>query len=243
MNLKYERNNNMYVKAHVCGNDFIITDDYEIYNDYNDTLKERIQLLGNRHLGIGFDQFVIIQPIGDNRYKLKFYNQDGSEAIFCGNGTCSATLFIHTYLNQSDNQYVLSIQDNEYISQIDDQFVYLHCKIPTKVSDNVIYTGNYHMILHWGEKDNVHDFQKRFPDRTFHFIDDQKESVKVKHFERGVGWTTGCGSGCIAITYYLQPKKTLIIHQDGGTVETQLTSTNVILKVKSVIVSQLNLFI
>ena len=234
----------MYIKAHICGNDFIITDEYQIYDNYNDTLKERIQLLGNRHLGIGFDQFVIIQPMNDNHYRLKFYNQDGSEAIFCGNGTCSATLFIHKYLNQACNKYILHIKDDEYISQIDKQYIYLHCKIPTKVSDNVIYTGNYHMILHWCEKDNVNDFQKRFPDRTFHFIDYyQKNVVKVKHFERGVGWTNGCGSGCIAITYYLHPQDTLIIHQDGGIVETQLTSTSIILKVQPIIVSQLKLCI
>ena len=73
-------------KMHGAGNDFVLLDcrDQPFAGD-------RV-LLCDRHRGIGCDQLIEIHGgTASGHYILHFYNQDGSKAGACGNGTrCSA---------------------------------------------------------------------------------------------------------------------------------------------------------
>jgi diaminopimelate epimerase len=73
-----------FMKMHGLGNDFVIVDSR---NGGPQISPEIIQGLGNRHLGIGFDQLAIIHDSPNSDVALTFYNVDGSTAGACGNAT------------------------------------------------------------------------------------------------------------------------------------------------------------
>jgi diaminopimelate epimerase len=48
---------------------------------------ERVRLLCDRNVGIGSDGILLVGPkTGEDRFKLRIFNPDGSEAEMCGNG-------------------------------------------------------------------------------------------------------------------------------------------------------------
>ena len=48
---------------------------------------ERVRLLCDRNLGIGSDGILVVGPkTGEDRFRLRIFNPDGSEAEMCGNG-------------------------------------------------------------------------------------------------------------------------------------------------------------
>lgn len=74
-----------FTKMHGLGNDFVVL------NGLEHTLRltgEQIRYLADRHLGVGCDQVLLIEPTGvdeaDIRYRI--FNADGEEAQQCGNG-------------------------------------------------------------------------------------------------------------------------------------------------------------
>ena len=75
-----------FTKMHGAGNDFILLD------CRNQPFDGDRVLLSHRHFGIGCDQLIEVhQGAKAQQYSLHFYNQDGSKAGACGNGTrCSA---------------------------------------------------------------------------------------------------------------------------------------------------------
>ena len=74
-----------FIKMHGLGNDFIIFDNIKnsIISD-----KNFIRQIGNRRLGIGCDQLMMIENTSKkDNFRIKMYNSDGSETGACGNGT------------------------------------------------------------------------------------------------------------------------------------------------------------
>jgi len=90
-----------FVKMQGLGNDFILVED----------MKENIQLtssqinkLCDRHFGIGADGLILVQPSKLYDIKMKFYNQDGTEAAMCGNGVRCFAKYVYSYniVNKDD---------------------------------------------------------------------------------------------------------------------------------------------
>ncbi|MFZ0518370.1 MAG: diaminopimelate epimerase [Acidobacteriaceae bacterium] len=90
-----------FVKAHACGNDFLIVD--EPVEEHR--LGELARTLCNRNMGVGADGVEYL-TLGDNGgYSIRLFNADGSEGEISGNGTrCVAA-----YLAQEDdaNEFVI----------------------------------------------------------------------------------------------------------------------------------------
>src|SRR5262245_14760219 len=82
-----------FVKTHALGNDFILVEEAErIPADYPD-LSQRIC---DRHFGIGADGLILWKLVGDS-FKIRIFNQDGSEAECSGNGLrCAAAYLIQS---------------------------------------------------------------------------------------------------------------------------------------------------
>jgi diaminopimelate epimerase len=70
-------------KYHGLGNDYLIVDPNK--NNLK-MVKESVQLLCNRHFGIGSDGILYGPIFENNKIKVKIYNPDGSEAEKSGNG-------------------------------------------------------------------------------------------------------------------------------------------------------------
>jgi len=89
-----------FTKMHGLGNDFVVID--AISQVLILTSKE-ITALASRHLGIGFDQLLILRPSSDKKaadFYYEIYNADGSQAEQCGNGVrCIAKFLIDNQLS------------------------------------------------------------------------------------------------------------------------------------------------
>lgn len=82
-----------FTKMHGIGNDFVVID----------AVTQRVQLkprdirrLADRHLGVGCDQVLLVEPPGrpDIDFHYRIFNPDGSEAEQCGNGARCFARFV-----------------------------------------------------------------------------------------------------------------------------------------------------
>ena len=72
------------MKMHGLGNDFVVLDARGKSNPVNVALAVAI---GDRHLGVGFDQLAVIMDSDAADAHLQFWNADGSLSAACGNAT------------------------------------------------------------------------------------------------------------------------------------------------------------
>ena len=83
-----------FSKMHGLGNDFVIID---AINQSVSLTPPQIQLLADRHFGIGCDQLLLVEAAttaaADFRYRI--YNADGGEVEQCGNGARCFMRFVH----------------------------------------------------------------------------------------------------------------------------------------------------
>lgn len=81
-----------FCKMHGLGNDFIIID---AIHQAIDIKKIPISLLADRHLGVGFDQLLLITKSSNADFACRIFNADGSEAEQCGNGMRCVARYVH----------------------------------------------------------------------------------------------------------------------------------------------------
>lgn len=79
-----------FIKMHGIGNDFVIIDERQQNYSIDTAL---VQLISDRHKGVGCDQFVVLRNSDLADCHVIFYNSDGSISGACGNATrCVAKL-------------------------------------------------------------------------------------------------------------------------------------------------------
>lgn len=206
------------IKAQTNGNDFIIIQNIELSN-------KQIKYICDRHYGIGCDQLIMFKQINDNTFDLLFYNNDGSIANMCGNGSCAFALFVNKYIN-SISEICINVMGTQYNATILNNKTSITFPIPHYMSDNTtICTGNYHRVYGIECINNVLEIQNKYPECNIHFIKENNNIVEVITYERGAGRTLACGSGAIAICFYLN-KNIKIIHE-GGISEVILLKENI----------------
>ncbi len=82
-----------FAKMHGLGNDFMVVDAIT-QNVYFSP--ELIRRLSDRHLGVGFDQLLLVEPPYDPEldFHYRIFNPDGAEAFHCGNGARCFARFV-----------------------------------------------------------------------------------------------------------------------------------------------------
>ncbi|MBD3895418.1 diaminopimelate epimerase [Halomonas sp. ML-15] len=82
-----------FTKMHGLGNDFMVVD---LVTQRARLRDEQIRQLADRHLGIGFDQLLIVEPPHDPDmdFRYRIFNADGSEVENCGNGARCFARFV-----------------------------------------------------------------------------------------------------------------------------------------------------
>lgn len=98
--MKSQRRPLVFYKMHSLGNDFMVIDAVSQSVNLD---AQQIARWGDRHTGIGFDQLLLIEPPTDANadFYYRIYNNDGSSAEQCGNGTrCVAMLAHHLNLTR-----------------------------------------------------------------------------------------------------------------------------------------------
>lgn len=203
-----------FIKACALGNDFVMFEGTQVST--ND-LSKLSQKLADRRYGVGCDQVIIWEPVSSspNVFKIRFFNQDGSEAETCGNGTRSIALWIMDEF--SLGSVSLQTLGGNLVCQkssFDQDWIdvtYPAPKVVTKISDEAVYVnlGNPHLVL-FKEVDLL---EEGIYWRTWLFDQDQsfpplvnvgcacvesKDHLKLQVYERGTGVTPACGSGACA---------------------------------------------
>src|SRR6201999_470960 len=72
-----------FVKAHACGNDFLVVEESAAVRQH----AAMTQTLCARHSGVGADGIEFLERRADGSLFLRLFNADGSEAELSGNGT------------------------------------------------------------------------------------------------------------------------------------------------------------
>ncbi|KFD21231.1 diaminopimelate epimerase [Tatumella ptyseos] len=82
-----------FSKMHGLGNDFMVVDAVTQNVFFS---PELIRRLSDRHLGVGFDQLLIVEPPYDPEldFHYRIFNADGSEVAQCGNGARCFARFV-----------------------------------------------------------------------------------------------------------------------------------------------------
>lgn len=82
-----------FVKAHACGNDFLIIEEAAAAHRHAELARK----LCARNTGIGADGIEFLERRADGEFFLRLFNADGSEAELSGNGTrCVAAWLAHS---------------------------------------------------------------------------------------------------------------------------------------------------
>lgn len=193
---------NKFIKMHGLGNDFAIFDGRSEKIQFSPA---RIQAMGDRRTGIGFDQMVVIDKprSPDTDAYLNIYNNDGGEVGACGNATrCVAKLLID---KMKKKQVVLETKAGKLLAwaqgakiAVDMGIVYLEWQqIPLKheqdtisvpVEEGVLKSavavnvGNPHAVFFLQNKE-VEDvpLEKLGPKVENHFLFPEKTNVEVAH--------------------------------------------------------------
>ena len=83
-----------FTKMHGLGNDFMVID---AITQPVQLSADQIRRMGDRHLGVGFDQLLMVEPPErpDVDFRYRIFNADGGEVEQCGNGARCFARFVH----------------------------------------------------------------------------------------------------------------------------------------------------
>lgn len=210
-----------FTKMHGLGNDFIVIENIQQSFDWRHL---PAKTLADRHLGIGCDQILIIEPSKNADFFCRILNADGSEAEQCGNGLRCAARYVHEKkmhphanltIETIAGVFPVEIKNYDQIrvtipsSNIESSAMQL--ELPpagTTVKGSALSIGNPHFII------QVSDIQTAatghiglaiathpsFPQGTnvgFMQIMN-KNHIRLRTYERGAGETNACGSNACA---------------------------------------------
>ncbi len=203
-----------FSKYEGTGNDFILIDDRKLQFPINEELISR---LCDRHFGIGADGIILLQRSEGYDFGMNYFNSDGSQATFCGNGGRCITAFAHQLaITGSTCRFMAA--DGIHHAQITENngsvmIVELGMQNPEIYSqDNNNYylnTGTYHVVKFVDNPDNIDLIEEgrelRFDSRyephgtNVNFARLLKKELYVRTYEKGVeNETLSCGTGVTA---------------------------------------------
>lgn len=201
-------------KYHGARNDFVIVDARE--QPIDDASGFALRWC-NRHTGIGADGILIIGKSNRANVSMRVINADGSEAEMCGNGVrCVAR-----YLDERGESGLLAVDTlggivhTEVIERGDVYRVRVDMGPARVVSMNetepqsaIVDTGNRHLVFFreeidrfdlWAIGEAIQE-EPAYPGGiNVHLIEvEGRSTLRVRHYERGVGLTMACGTGAVA---------------------------------------------
>ena len=209
-----------FLKMHGAGNDFVVFDERASPLELTPT---RVAALADRHRGIGCDQLIRLQPPTDPRaiVRMAIHNPDGSASGTCGNATrCIATLLepgavIETLGGLLPTRRLTDgrIEADMGPPVLDPAAIPLEghadsLHLPLPVDAAACSMGNPHATVFVADVNAIdvaargREFERHplFPAGAnigFATVLD-RETIRLRVFERGAGLTLACGSGACA---------------------------------------------
>ena len=203
-----------FSKYHGAGNDFVMIDAIKSPVMLSD---EDVMTLCDRRTGIGADGLIMILPSEKYNFKMKYYNCDGHESTFCGNGgRCIAAFAVEEGLASQHIEYeaidgihkalVTKNSDNEYMVSLTMRDI---DSFDINEERLIINTGSPHYVT---RVENLKAFDVRKYGAEIRndkkissdgvnvdFIEVIDNQFNIRTFERGVeDETLACGTGVTA---------------------------------------------
>lgn len=214
-----------FVKSEALGNDFVILE-CSSPDKLNTISLDHVQRLCDRRQGVGCDQLIRFYQVDPATIHVVFYNQDGREALACGNGSralvrylrdtnrLNPTATLHTKKGQlltdlTVNQHDLVSLEFDYPSFLPNSELLSLDRIPGLLKDyDLVDVGNLHLVGFvpdpfdplldsWGP---VLEAKTLFPDGVnVSFAACRGRShIELRVWERGAGYTGACGTAACA---------------------------------------------
>lgn len=208
-------------KMHGLGNDFVVID---ARKQALEVTPARARAIADRHLGIGCDQLILIEPSQKADVRMRIFNADGSEVDACGNATRCIPLFLGQDCRIETNAGLLEAHLHGDGASVDmgaprfgwDEIPFAYAMdtldLPVSWEDlpvpAAVNVGNPHVIFFCEDLDRVDcarlgaliENDPLFPERVnVNFA--QKvggNHLRLIVWERGAGLTQACGTGACA---------------------------------------------
>lgn len=210
-----------FMKMSGSGNDFIIIDNRDPILS-GDDLPRFVARVCARRVAVGADGLILIEPSSRADFKWRFFNADGSEAAFCGNGSRCVARYAHmkkisgeTLSFETTAGIIQAWVKGETVKVSFPQVTAprLDLQIPLDAGTkkaHFIQAGVPHVVcpvtdldqtdvLGMGREIRYHtQFQPAGTNVNFVKVADPY-TVQIRTYERGVeGETLACGSGAVA---------------------------------------------
>ncbi len=229
-----------FTKMHGLGNDFVVLDARD--TALPELTPATARALADRKTGIGCDQLILLAPSEVADFRMRIFNQDGSEVEACGNATRAVSMLHGKFARIETDGGILEATPMDGGASVDlgePNFDWdaiplayamdtLHMPVGWDGLEDpaAVNVGNPHAIFF---VDNVaaieldrlgpeieHD--PLFPERVNVNVAsiESREAIRLRVWERGAGLTRACGTGACA---------TAIAAMRRGLVERKVTVT------------------
>jgi len=161
----------------------------------------------DRRGGIGADGVIVLLPSERADACMRVFNADGSEAEMCGNGArCAALLLCDRGMG---TRIAFDTLAGTVVAQVlEDRQVRVNLGVPRFQPSpahleraEFVSIGNPHVVYFTKSPDeaDLETLARAHPHANVHVAGVlDSEHMRVRHFERGVGYTHSCGTGAVA---------------------------------------------
>ena len=225
-----------FSKYQGTGNDFILIDNRAMTFPKDD--KELVARLCERHMGIGADGLILLEPDAECDFSMVYFNADGGEGSLCGNGGRCIVAFAKD-LGIIGNTAVFKASDGFHEASVENGRIKLKMHdVPTideKPNHVFLDTGSPHHVQIVEDLEGlevVNDGRRiRYglygeKGSNINFVELQDDDVfSVRTYERGVeDETLSCGTGVTAVALAMHhlghtQKELVQIQTIGGKLE------------------------
>ena len=210
-----------FSKMHGLGNDFMVVDAVTQNVFFS---PELIRRLADRHLGVGFDQLLVVEPPYDPdldfHYRIRVSTANGRMVLSVTEDDLVRVNMGEPNFEPSQVPFRANKAEKTYIMRAAEQTVLC----------GVVSMGNPHCVIQVDDVDTaavetlgpVMESHERFPERAnIGFMQVVGRShIRLRVYERGAGETQACGSGaCAAVAVGIQQgllAETVRVELPGG---------------------------
>ncbi len=234
-----------FIKAHGCGNDFLIVSEEPVRLAPLDGFVRRIC---DRHCGVGADGLYLLSGAsGDAEAEIQLYNCDGSPAELSGNGTRCVAAVLVAEGRAADPAWLrirtgAGLKELRLLERDGNRFRFEMRLGGTSVSPGpdetlAVGLGNPHCVafvesfgFDWEARGRALERHPQFPDganvefvRVIESHRTESHRVEARFWERGAGHTlssgTGAAAAAVAAIHAGRARSPVTVSTEGGDLE------------------------
>lgn len=236
-----------FIKMNGLGNDFVVLD--RRAKSLPQITRDIARALADRHTGIGCDQLILLEPCEGATCRMRIFNHDGGEVEACGNAARAVGLLLGEPARiQTTGGLIETSPRNGNVAVDMGEPSFEWDEIPLSYPMDTlslpvgwdelerpvaVSVGNPHVVFFVPDNDAVQlerlgpqiENDPLFPDRinvNLATIED-RHTLRLRVWERGVGLTRACGTGACATAVAAMRRnlteRLVTVHLPGGALD------------------------